>query len=131
MKQFISIAFLICAFSFSAFSQTAKAKWTEMEDFHTIMAATFHPAEKGDLQPVKTKSDELAKKAVAWKNSAAPAGYDKAAVAASLQKLVKGTKELDKMVKSNAADKDLTAKISGLHDVFHEIMEKCGAEDHH
>src|SRR5258708_6377962 len=104
MKKILSIAFLICAFSFSALAQTAKAKWTEMDDFHTIIAATFHPAENGDLQPIKTKSDELAKKAVAWKNSTAPAGYDKTALTASLQKLVKDAKELDKLVKTNAAD---------------------------
>ena len=131
MKQILSIAFLISAFSFSALSQTTKAKWTEMDDFHTIMAATFHPAEKGQLLPIKTNSDELAKKAVAWKNSTAPAGYDKTVIATKLQKLVKGAKELDKMVKSNATDAQLTVKLSNLHDVFHEIMEKCGAEDHH
>ena len=132
MRKIISIALLMCAISVTAMSQTtAKPKWTEMDDFHGIMAATFHPAEEGNLQPIKTRSAELANKAKAWQKSTAPAGYDKAAVTATLQKLVKGAKELDKLVKSNATDKVLTDKLSALHDVFHEIMEKCNKEDHH
>lgn len=131
MKKFISIAFLVCAFSFAGFSQTTKAKWPEMDDFHGIMAATFHPAEEGKLEPIRTRSEELANKAAAWQKSTAPAGYDKAAVKNSLQKLVKGAKEINKMVKANASDKDLTTKLSTLHDVFHEVMEKCSKEEHH
>ena len=108
-----------------------KAKWKEMEDFHTVMAATFHPAEEGKMQPIKTRSKEMLDKAVVWQRSAAPEGYDKNAVKASLKKLVKGAKELNKMVNNNAADNELKEKLSSLHDVFHEIMEKCEKEDHH
>jgi hypothetical protein len=64
-------------------------------------------------------------KAVAWKSSEAPEGYDKKAVNSPLKKLVKGSKEIDKMVKANAADKELVSKLTALHDVFHEIMDKC------
>src|SRR5689334_677752 len=131
MKKLISIALLICAFSITALSQTTKAKWTEMEDFHTMIAATYHPAESGDMLPIKAKSEELAKRAVAWKNSTAPAGYDKAAITTLLQQLVKNAKEVDKLVKSNATDNVVKEKLSKLHDVFHQIMEKTGGEDHH
>ncbi|MEO8405079.1 MAG: hypothetical protein ABI480_10800 [Chitinophagaceae bacterium] len=132
MRKIISIALLMCAVSVTAMSQTTtKPKWAEMDDFHGIMAATFHPSEEGNLLPIKTRSEELVTKAKEWQKSTAPAGYDKAAIKATLKKLVNGAYELDKLVKSNATDKVLTEKLSALHDVFHEIMEKCNKEDHH
>jgi phosphomevalonate kinase len=132
MKKILSIAFLITAISFSVAVQAQeKPKWKEMEDFHTVMAATFHPAEEGNLQPIRTRSQEMVDKATAWKQSSAPEGYDKKAVNSTLTKLVTGAKEIDKMIKANATDKELTEKLSKLHDIFHQIMEKCRKEDHH
>ena len=107
-----------------------KAKWKEMEDFHTVMAATFHPSEEGKLDPIKKKSQEMVDKAVAWQQSTPPPDYDKNAVKSFLKKLVSGAKEINKLVKDKAADNVLKEKLSALHDVFHEIMEKCEKEDH-
>jgi hypothetical protein len=132
MKKTVVLAFAMIALSFSSLAQTSeKAGWKEMDEFHSVMAATFHPAEDGNLQPIRTRSGEMVTKATAWKNAEVPAGYNKKAAASSLKKLVKGAKELDKMVKANAADKELVGKLSALHDVFHEIMEKCRKGDHH
>lgn len=130
MKKIFSIIVLFAALSFSVSAQK-KAEWKEMDDFHTVMGGTFHPAEEGNLKPIKTRSQEMIDKAVAWQKSDAPEGYNKKAVKASLKKLVKGSKELHKMVKSGATDKELTGKLSGLHDVFHEIMEKCTDTEQH
>ena len=103
--------------------QAQKTKWKEMEDFHQVMSQTFHPAEEGKLEPIKTRSGEMLDKAIAWKNSTPPEGYNKDAVKKSLKDLVKGSKKLDKMVKANAPDASLTEKLTKLHDVFHEIMD--------
>ncbi|SRR5258706_7028030 len=105
-----------------------KKGWKEMDDFHTVMSATFHPAEEGHLDAIKKRSQEMADKAAAWQKSTAPDGYDKEKVEVSLKKLVQGTKELNKLVKAKSADKVLKEKLSGLHDIFHEIMEKCEKE---
>jgi hypothetical protein len=70
-------------------------------------------------------------KAAAWEKSTAPEGYNKKAVSTTLKKLVTGAKEIDKMVKANATDEELVSKLTKLHDVFHEIMEKCRKEDNH
>lgn len=113
----------------TSFGQT-KGKWKEMEDFHAVMGGTFHPAEEGKLEPIRTRSKEMVDKAVAWEKSTAPEGYDKKAVSTTLKKLVTGAKELDKMVKAKATDQALVTKLSSLHDVFHEIMEKCQKEEH-
>jgi len=108
-----------------------KAKWNEMEAFHEVMSKTFHPSEEGKLEPIRTRSQEMADKAKAWKSSSAPQGYNKKAVKKSLNALVKGANEINSLVKSRAADDILKKKLSALHDVFHEIMEKCEKEDHH
>jgi len=113
----------------SSFGQD-KVKWKEMEDFHAVMGGTYHPAEEGKLEPIRTRSKEMVDKAVAWEKSTAPAGYDKKAVSATLKKLVTGAKEIDKMVKAKASDQALKTKLSSLHDVFHEIMEKCEKPEH-
>jgi len=130
MKRFACLLFAVVTFVGLANSQEKKA-WKEMNDFHTVMAATFHPAEEGKLDPIKKRSQEMADKAIAWQKSKAPEGYDKEKVEASLEKLVQGTKALNKLVKEKSSDKVLKEKLSGLHDIFHEIMEKCEKEEHH
>ena len=124
--------FFVAFFTMIAFTQAQEKKaWKEMEEFHTVMSQTFHPAEEGKLEPIKKRSQEMADKAVAWQKSVAPEGYDKEKVEGSLKRLVAGTKELHKMVKSKSSDKVLQKKLSGLHDIFHEIMEKCEKGEHH
>jgi hypothetical protein len=130
MKKFACLFITAFTLVISARSQEKKT-WKEMEDFHTVMSQTFHPAEEGHLDPIKNRSQEMVDKAVAWQKSTAPEGYDKKKVEASLKKLVKGVKELNTLIKAKTADKTVKEKLSGLHTIFHEIMEKCGSEDHH
>ncbi len=101
------------------------ATWKEFAAFHEVISQTFHPSEEGKLQPIRTRSQELLNKAMAWKNSTAPAGYNKKVIKKSLQDLVKQAGELNKLVKENAADKVIKEKISAVHDLFHEALEKC------
>ena len=130
MKKFACL--FIASFAIIGFAQAQEKKtWKEMHDFHTVMSETFHPAEEGHLDPIKKRSQEMVDKAVAWEKSTAPEGYDKEKVEGSLKKLVKGTKELNKLVKAKSSDKVLTDKLTGLHDIFHEIMEKCRKGEHH
>lgn len=105
----------------------AKAKWPEMEAFHKVMSQTFHPAEEGQLEPIRTRSGEMLEKAIAWQNSSAPEGYQSKAVKKTLKELVKGAKELDKLVKDKGSDADITTKLTALHDIFHEVMDKKDA----
>lgn len=129
MKKVLSLLILVLIAFCSA--QAQKATWKEMDSFHEVMSKTFHPAEEGKLEPIRTRSQEMLDKAAAWEKSAAPEGFDKKAVKKSLKQLVKGSKRINKLVQDKAADNILKEKLSALHDVFHEIMEKCEKEDHH
>jgi hypothetical protein len=122
---------LVAGFVLMASSKAQeKMSWKEMSDFHTVMSETFHPAEEGKMGPIKSRSQEMLDKAIAWKNSAIPEGYDKKTVKKSLKKLVDGSKELHKLIKANAADNVIKEKLSGLHDIFHQVMEKGEKEEH-
>jgi len=132
VKKITTFAFVTIALvlSLSASAQE-KQKWPEMDSFHTVMAQTFHPAEEGKFEPVKSRSHEIVVKAMAWQNSTPPAGYDKSKVEMSLANLVTGAKQLEKLIKGHAANALIKQKLSSLHDTFHEIMEKCEKEDQH
>lgn len=127
MKKIASLLVILLGLTVAV---SAQVKWKELSDFHDIMSATFHPAEEGKLDPIKTRSQEMIDKAVAWKISTAPEGFSKAAIKEQLKKLVKGSRELQKLIKNNGTDKQITEKLTALHDLFHEMTEKCKGEDH-
>lgn len=124
MKKVVSTLAVMLVL-FTAVQAQEKKEWKEMHDFHAVMGSTFHPAEEGNLKPIRARSQEMVDKAVAWEKSGAPEGYNKTAVKNTLTKLVDGAKEINQLVKDNAEDKVLVEKLTALHDVFHEIMEKC------
>jgi hypothetical protein len=124
MKRVFSLVLTLFIIGSLSSVNAQKAKWAEMENFHKVMSQTFHPAEEGHLEPIKSRSTEMVEKASAWKKSSVPEGFDKKAVKQPLKDLVKGAKELDKMIKNNATDAEITAKLTSLHDVFHLIMDK-------
>jgi hypothetical protein len=131
MKKILPLLIVTIAFAALNVSHAQeKAKWTEMDAFHEVMAKTFHPSEEGKLEPIRTRSQEMLDKATAWQNSTAPGGYNQKAVKKSLRVLVKSAKEINNLVKGNVSDDVLKTKLSRLHDVFHEIMEKCENENH-
>ncbi len=124
MKKMLAMLTLVLLTA-GAFAQPKPGDWAELKAFHGVMSETFHPAEEGKLEPIKTRSGEMVEKAVTWQKSTPPAEFNKPEIKKELKNLVKGAKELDKMVKKNAADADLTKKLSSLHDVFHNIVGLC------
>lgn len=122
MKQLIFVL-LLAGTAFSAQAQTAE--WKELDDYHKVMASTFHPSEEGNLQPIKERSGELADKAKALQKSTIPAAYQKPGVKESLDLLAKESKALDKMVRKKKPDADITKSLTALHERFHEVIEKC------
>jgi hypothetical protein len=131
MKKILSLLMIVGAVALAKpVHAQQKAKWNELDAFHEVMSKTFHPSEEGKLEPIRSRSAEMLEKALAWKNSTAPEGYDQDAVKKNLKDLVKGAKEINKMVQDKADDASLKEKLSKLHDTFHEIVEKCEKEEH-
>jgi hypothetical protein len=110
-------------------------QWKEQSAFHTVMSQTFHPAEEGDLKPIRERSGEMVEKAKAWKASTIPADYTEVkGIETSLDALVDGSSKLDAKIKAGAKDEEILKDLSALHDVFHKIVGLCrpaGSGHHH
>src|SRR5687767_12025262 len=104
--------------------------WKEMNAFHRVMAATWHPAsQKGDVAPLKARVKELLTSADAWaasKPPAMPASCSSEAVRTAATKVATESKALVALVDSGADDARLKSVLKGVHDAF-EVAEKgCG-----
>lgn len=99
------------------------------EDYHSVMAATFHPAEEGNLEPVKAQHTALATKADTWNKANLPESLKEKGLDKSLELLAKESKAISELIEKGATDEDIKTAIFALHDRFHEIQGKC--EDEH
>lgn len=110
----------------------AQADWKEKDAYHEVMSKTFHPAEKGNLAPVKARSGELAERANAWRKSEIPSDIpNKKEVKKNLNKLCKESKKLNKKVKKNVSDAELKKDLFALHDTFHTVVGLCDSNEEH
>ncbi|MFM9944658.1 MAG: hypothetical protein ACKVQB_05440 [Bacteroidia bacterium] len=123
-KILIVIALFAANLSFAQ----APVEWKEKDDFHKVMAQTFHPMEEGNYNPIKERSQEMYDKAVAWQKSAVPTGVNKKKAKKILKKLVAETAELNKEIKEGATDATIKEELTELHDLFHDLVGLCKHE---
>lgn len=98
------------------------------EDYHSVMAATFHPAEEDNLDPVKAQYAALATSAEVWNKADIPESLQEKGLDKSLKLLAKESKEIGDLIEKGATDEDIKAAIFALHDRFHEIQGQCDDE---
>jgi hypothetical protein len=123
LKAFLVLALIVVANSVSA--QSTFEKWPAIKEFHEVMSQTFHPAEEGNLAPIKARSEEMMNKAAMLLKSDIPAEFRTDAILASAERLQLKSKALHKLVKSNGTDAAIVKSITDLHDTFHEIVGLC------
>lgn len=102
-----------------------KDAWTELKEFHKVMAATFHPAEEGDFKPIRERSGEMAMKAMAIQKGRIPTSYNTPEINKAITDLVMGAEKLNNAVMKNKKDKEINNQLTALHDVFHTIQGLC------
>ena len=123
---FAILLFVLAVNSVSA--QSTFDKWPAIKEFHAVMSQTFHPAEEGNLEPIKSRAEELANKASALTTTNIPAEFRTKEILASIDKLQINSKNLQTMVSIKAADANIMKSLSELHDIFHEIVGLCSEE---
>ncbi|WKL44636.1 hypothetical protein [Flavobacterium sp. ZE23DGlu08] len=123
LKAFLVLALIVVANSVSA--QSTFEKWPAIKEFHEVMSQTFHPAEEGNLAPIKARSEEMMNKAAMLLKSDIPAEFRTNAILASAERLQLKSKALHKLVTSNGSDSAILKSITDLHDTFHEIVGLC------
>lgn len=100
-----------------------ESDWKEMDEFHIIMAETFHPyKDSANLEPVKSRAAELADAASEWASTPLPEKVDNDEVKSKLEQLKSETATLAENVRT-ADDDVITAQLVKVHDTFHEIQE--------
>ena len=126
MKRFKLVLVIILIFIANTVSaQSTFEKWPAIKEFHEVMSETFHPAEEGNLAPIKARSEEMMNKAAQLLKAEIPEEFRTNAIIASAERLQLKSKTLHKLVKSNAADAAIVKSITDLHDTFHEIVGLC------
>lgn len=97
--------------------------WKEMDDFHLIMAETFHPfKDSANLEPAKLRAAELLSAANHWVDSQLPEKVDNERVRSKLAELKSEAATLVESTRS-ADDNVIAENLAQLHDTFHEIQE--------
>lgn len=122
-KTFLVLLLLVVANAVSA--QSTFDKWPAIKEFHEVMSQTFHPAEEGNLAPIKARSEEMMNKAAMLLKSDIPTEFRTDAILASAERLQIKSKALHKLVLSNGSDAAIVKSITDLHDTFHEIVGLC------
>ena len=133
-KVKITFGILVILFAtnlISAQTQTT-IDWKEKNRFHRTIGETFHPMEEGDFKPIRARSEEMVKNAIAWQQSVVPEKFKSVKnIDKILDQLVKQSKALDLKIKANATDDVIKVDLTEIHDTFHKIVGLCTAEDHH
>jgi superoxide dismutase len=106
--------------------------WPELKEFHKVLSATFHAAEKADFKPIIERNQELMVKAYLLKNSEILVlnSTETLSMHKSLSKLEKQTAELNiYLIIGKKVTNELTLKkLTAIHDTFHEIAGLCKEE---
>jgi hypothetical protein len=130
MKNILTLA-LILFISGAVQGQSIFSKWPALDEYHKVMAQTFHPSEDGNLEPIKKRSGELRDQAAMVAKSDIPTEFDSPAIRKAVKQLNKDSKALDKFIQSNkATDPQITKSLAALHDVFHDVVGLCKDEKH-
>jgi ABC-type glycerol-3-phosphate transport system substrate-binding protein len=120
-------------------SESDDVEWKEMDEFHEVMADMYHPLkDSNNLEPIKKNVANFSAAATKWAQAKVPAKVDNGEIKDLLAQLEDGSQALKKMIDEGSPDEEIASKLTGLHDIFHTIMEKWysagkedGAEEHH
>lgn len=97
--------------------------WPLMDEFHMVMAESFHPyMDSGNLEPAKKYAEELTSLAERWKQAPLPTRVDNENVRTKLSELAAESKIFYEQTKSGN-DKEAGDKLDHLHDLFHELQD--------
>lgn len=98
-------------------------EWKEMDDFHMVMAETFHPyKDSANLEPAKAKASELVAAADKWVSAPLPKKMDNDEIKGKLENLKQESQSLVQTV-SGGDDKAIGDQLTKIHDLFHELQE--------
>ncbi len=108
----------------------AKSGWKELDAFHDVMSAAWHPAMKDSLAPARTTAGQIVTAAKAWARATAPMGCEAPAVKSAIARLVPESEAVAALVARKADDATLKAALKTVHDSYHVVEEGCKPMKH-
>ena len=130
MKK-LSVLFLGLFIILASSNVFAGEKWAELEAFHKVMSTTYHPAEEGNFEPIKTRIGEMVEAAGKLNTNPVPAEYNKQDILDAAKKLEADSKVLEDKIKANATNEEIFKDLNVLHDTFHTIVGLCNPKEEH
>ncbi|MBT1701396.1 hypothetical protein KK083_31170 [Fulvivirgaceae bacterium PWU4] len=104
-------------------AEADQKEWKEMDEFHMIMAETFHPfKDSANLEPARSKAGELVAAADKWISAPLPEKVNNDAMKEKLGQLKTEASSMAQAAGSGD-DKALEEKLTRVHDIFHAIQE--------
>jgi hypothetical protein len=109
-------------------------EWPEMDEFHMVMAESFHPyKDSANIEPAKANATEMARVAEKWANAALPEKVNNDEVKSDLTKLKDDATAFIQVAQSGDTTK-IGESLTSLHDAFHKLQEAwygAGKEEGH
>lgn len=135
---FIILAVAACSGGKKEDAAVNSDEWPEMDEFHMVMAESFHPfKDSANLEPAKANAAEMAKVADKWLKAPLPEKVNTDEVKATLAQLKTDTEAFVQLVQGSDTTK-IGESLTSLHDVFHSLQdawykggEKKGSHDDH
>jgi hypothetical protein len=101
--------------------------WKELDAFHNVMAAAWHPVMSGDLKPAREKAADLQVALATWRRSRGPAACQNETMRTSLADLASDLRSYADAVKREASDDAVRVTLKRVHDSFETVAEPCMA----
>lgn len=107
----------------TADTEEVVAEWPGMDEFHMVMAETYHPfKDSANLEPIKSNATELAQAAEEWVNAPLPGAMDTKEIRSKMEQLRNETADLQVMVNAST-NEEIAASLDSVHHLFHEIQD--------
>jgi hypothetical protein len=118
-----TVLVFFCLFQLNA--QTKETEWKALEEFHSIMRDTYHPAKENNLVPIREKAGALLRQAELLGDSSIPDKYKTSDSKKALKKLRADCKKVARLVERRQSDEKIKTALEKAHDSFHQLAEEC------
>ena len=104
--------------------------WKELDAFHDVMSAAWHPAAKDSLGPARASAAKLVEAARTFAKATAPERCNTPAIKAAVARLVPESEAVAALVTRKADDAAVKAALKTVHDTFHVAEDGCKPAKH-
>lgn len=102
-----------------------KSGWGELDAFHALLMAVWHPAQNDSLAMARSLAPTLVASAIAWEKSKGPAACDNAAARKALPGIVTDARTYANVAATKANDAAVKAALKKVHDGFETVGKPC------